>query len=512
MTFHSSKIISVFKKSLRCSLRVNCEHYLTQTSIYCIISVKLYFSFSLFPEELILNPEFYFIGNNKLVLWFLIFKEGCTMFKKMFTLLFLVFCASVLLGTPLFASAGEVTFWTQETEKERMDVIRELAEEFMSANPDIKINVVPVEENDIPTKLGASKAAGNLPDVVELGLAPASGYGNEGLLDTVMTAEVIQILGEDTFSPAALNLLRAPQGEGYIAIPLDAWIQLIYYRKDLFDEAGLGAPDTWEGLEEAAKSLNAPPKRFGIGLGSHPEKLFTQQAFEFIALSSGARIFSHEGEVVVNSPEMVQAIDWYAMMLREYCPPGYIDWREANQYYLTDRIAMTIYSSYLLGDIAGVRDREWAPIEGLPSKTGISAKMNGSKLSGTYGEMYTLSILKGANPEVKKWAEFLMSDGYVRWLFMAVYGKAPVRTSAIDQWKEHEILKLYDPEAIENILEGINSFHRWGYFEGVSFPAIEKIYNLYLFPKAIDQVRNQEWTAAEAAEWLGEEITKLMQE
>jgi len=149
------------------------------------------------------------------------------LFKKLFTLLLVVLCVSVFLIIPFFASAGEVTFWTQETEKERMDVIRELAEEFMSANPDIKINVVPVEENDIPTKLGASKAAGNLPDVVELGLAPASGYGNEGLLDTVMTAEVIQALGKDTFSPAALNLLRTPQGEGYIAIPLDAWIQLI---------------------------------------------------------------------------------------------------------------------------------------------------------------------------------------------------------------------------------------------------------------------------------------------
>jgi hypothetical protein len=31
MTFHSSKVISVFKKSLRCLLRVNCEHYLTHT-------------------------------------------------------------------------------------------------------------------------------------------------------------------------------------------------------------------------------------------------------------------------------------------------------------------------------------------------------------------------------------------------------------------------------------------------------------------------------------------------
>lgn len=434
------------------------------------------------------------------------------MFNHRFSRFVLVLVAfSLVLGFSFAVFAGEVTFWTQETEKERMEVIRALAEEFMSKNPDVKINVVPVEENDIPTKLGAAKAAGNPPDIVELGLAPASGYANEGLLDVAMTTEVIQKLGEETFSPAALSLLSAPQGEGYIAIPLDAWIQLIYYRKDLFDQAGLGAPDTWEALEKAAKSLNTPPKRFGIAMGSHPEKLFTQQGFEFIALSNGARIFNPRGEVVVNSPEMKEALEWYAMMIREYGPPGYLDWRETNQYYLTDRVAIAVYSSYLLGDIAGVRDREWVPIEDLPSKTGIVAKLNGPKLSGTYGEMYTLAILKEANPETKQWVEFLMSDGYVRWLFMAVYGKAPVRVSAIDQWKEHEILKLYDPQAIENLLEGINSFHRWGYFEGVSFPVIEKIYNLYLFPKAVDKVRTGEWDASQAVEWLEKEILKLLE-
>ncbi|MDI3531212.1 MAG: multiple sugar transport system substrate-binding protein, partial [Candidatus Atribacteria bacterium] len=121
---------------------------------------------------------------------------------------FRIVLASVVFSLVLaFASVvfgGEVTFWTQETEKERMEIIRALAEEFMSKNPDIKINVVPVEENDIPTKLGAAKAAGNPPDIVELGLAPATGYASEGLLDIAMTTEVIQNLGEETFSPAAL--------------------------------------------------------------------------------------------------------------------------------------------------------------------------------------------------------------------------------------------------------------------------------------------------------------------
>jgi N,N'-diacetylchitobiose transport system substrate-binding protein len=41
----------------------------------------------------------------------------------------------------------------------------------------------------------------------------------------------------------------------------------LYYRTDLFEQAGLDEPDTWADVREAAQALHNPPDMFGIGLG-----------------------------------------------------------------------------------------------------------------------------------------------------------------------------------------------------------------------------------------------------
>jgi ABC-type glycerol-3-phosphate transport system substrate-binding protein len=41
----------------------------------------------------------------------------------------------------------------------------------------------------------------------------------------------------------------------------------LYYRTDLFEQAGLDAPVTWADIREAAQALHSPPDVYGIGLG-----------------------------------------------------------------------------------------------------------------------------------------------------------------------------------------------------------------------------------------------------
>jgi multiple sugar transport system substrate-binding protein len=403
-----------------------------------------------------------------------------------------------------------VEFWTGETEADRMENQKKMAADFMAKNPGIVVKIVPVDENDLDSKFAAAKAGNNLPDVVQLNLAGAVGKGASGLLDIKMTTEIIKGLGVDTFSPASLDLVTNTDKSGYYAVPLDAFLNCIYYRKDLFKETGIPVPDSWSSFDEAAAALADAPARFGAAIGSNPEKAFTQQAFDMVALSNNARIFDKDGNVIVNSPEMVEAVEWYASMVKKHNPPGYIDWKEVNQYYLTDRIAMGIYATYLLGDIAGVRDRDWAPVENLPSNTGVLASITGPDGKvGALGEMLTLGVVKGADEASKKWVEYIMSDGYIEWLFMAVYGKAPVRPAYLDEWKQHPIIKQYDQEAIDNILKGINAFEKLGFVEGRSFPIIDKINSTYIFPRAIDKVVSG-MSAKEAVDWIEVEINKLI--
>ena len=84
------------------------------------------------------------------------------------------------------------------------------------------------------------------------------------LVDTAATGEVVAALGADTFDQRALELTR--DGDAQLAVPTDAWAQLLYYRKDLFDAAGLPAPTTYDAmLERGADAEQARPGRLRRG-------------------------------------------------------------------------------------------------------------------------------------------------------------------------------------------------------------------------------------------------------
>jgi len=424
----------------------------------------------------------------------------------------------VFLGSLAVHAAQQVVFWQTETEKDRVEIIKSIVSDFEEAYPNIKVTIVTMDENDIPKKIAAAKATGTLPDVVELGLAPANMYAAEGLSDPIAAKEVVDSLG--AFREGPLKLLTVEGG--YSAVPLDAWVQLIYYRKDLFAAAGLEPPTNWSNLLKAAKALNNPPNRWGIAVGSNPERLFTQQGIEHFALSNGARLFDKEGNVVVNAignrTKMTEVLDFYVNdLIKKYGPPGYVNWSECQQYYLTDRVAMAVYATYLLGDIARRgAGRPWtATVKDLPAKTGVVTTLEGpTGAKGNYGELYTLAIMKGTNEEeAKTFVKYLLSDGYSKWLSMIPVGKAPVRDvpEIVASWAASDVFKEFSPDLPNKILQGINTMQRWGYLEGKSYPVpMGKAYAQLVFPRAIEKIRRGEWSIGEALANIQEELEAFL--
>ena len=72
---------------------------------------------------------------------------------------------------------------------------------------------------------------------------------------------------------------------------------------------------------EAAKYFHDPQNgMYGIVLGKANDA-YAEQVFTIFALSNGARIFDKEGNVIVNSPEMKEVLQFYKD-LGEYSAPG----------------------------------------------------------------------------------------------------------------------------------------------------------------------------------------------
>ena len=145
---------------------------------------------------------------------------------------------------------GDITFWHSFTQGGRMDVIQEAAEKFMDENPDVNITIETFSWGDFYTKWTTGLASGNVPDmstalpghVVEMMDAEA----------VIPVDDVIDDIGRDRFAEAALSEGER-DGECY-SLPLYSHAQVMWYRKDLLEEANLEVPETWEEFAEIGRA------------------------------------------------------------------------------------------------------------------------------------------------------------------------------------------------------------------------------------------------------------------
>ncbi|MBO6929515.1 MAG: extracellular solute-binding protein, partial [Roseibium sp.] len=159
------------------------------------------------------------------------------------------------------AQADTLRFWTTEEQPERLAKQEEMAAAFKDKTG-IEVEVIPVSESDLGTRATAAFAAGDLPDVIYHTLQYALPWAEAGILDTEAATEVVGNLGESTFAPGAISM-AAVEG-GVASVPVDGWTQMVVYRKDLFEENGLAAPNSYEAILAAVEKLHNPPEMFAF--------------------------------------------------------------------------------------------------------------------------------------------------------------------------------------------------------------------------------------------------------
>src|SRR6056297_711639 len=88
-----------------------------------------------------------------------------------------------------------IDFWTTQTQSDRMATIQVLIDTFEALNPNISVNLVAVDENEMATQLNTAAAAGTLPGMIECAAENAVAFGTEGLLDPQAITKVIDEIG-----------------------------------------------------------------------------------------------------------------------------------------------------------------------------------------------------------------------------------------------------------------------------------------------------------------------------
>jgi multiple sugar transport system substrate-binding protein len=334
---------------------------------------------------------------------------------------------------------------------------------------------------------------------------------------------VIQAVGEDDFREGPLRMVTNPATGNYAAVPYDGWIQAIWYRADSFEEAGLNSPLTWDDIDAACDALPGQGNLlYALTLGTDPGQNYPHQVFEQVAMSNNAWPFDEEGNVTMNTPEMIEALDFYSSLQR--CAlPGPQFWRGAREAYQLDQAGMLFYSTYIMDDLvdgSGTADGGQIEIavDDLPAVTGFASMMEGPNGAASYGQLVTLAIPMGANPAAQDVAAFFLTDqNYLDVLGLAPFGKVPVLKSAVEGWSElSPYFANYSDETLAQIAGGFDTMQRWLFrpdYDTTQRAVVGDIEGRLLIPQAISNIALEgTMTPETAAEWLQEQVEALYAE
>lgn len=416
-----------------------------------------------------------------------------------------------------------IEFWSTDNEENRILKYEEVAARYMEMHPNVEIRIVPIDEGSITQRVSTAVAANRLPDIIRMGVERVSAFAADGILDPDAAQAVIESIGEEDFRQGPLNMVTDPNTGQYTAVPYDGWIQAIWYRQDIFDELGLDAPTSWDSLQAASAALaESDNLLYGLTIGSDPGQNYGHQIFEQIAISNGAFPFDAEGNVTMNTPEMIEALRYYTE-LQQYALPGPQYWRGARESYELDQSGMLFYSTYIMDDLVdGSGLEEGGNVEiavaDLAANTGFASELTGPNGdSATYGQLVTLALSRDADPIAQDVVAFFLTEGYADILGLAPFGKVPVLESAVEDWKaSSDYFQYYSDETLDQITNGYDVMQRWLFrpdYNATQRAVIGDMEGRLLIPFVISNIALEgTMTPESAAEFLQQEVEILLED
>ncbi|MGW3648438.1 extracellular solute-binding protein [Streptomyces sp. NPDC000878] len=178
----------------------------------------------------------------------------------------------------------------------------DLVAEYEDANPGVKVDVSVYSWNDVDRKVGEMVAAGDAPDLAQIGAyadyaAKGELYQADELLSIPTQADFVAQLAD------AGEVRRTQYG-----MPFAASTRLLFYNKKLFTEAGLTPPTTWSDLAADAAVLKEADVKYPYALPLGPEEA-QAETLQWL-LSGGDGYTSAVGTYGIDSPQNIQTFTW----------------------------------------------------------------------------------------------------------------------------------------------------------------------------------------------------------
>lgn len=319
------------------------------------------------------------------------------------------------LAAEVEGSRKVVPFLTAESSPESVSQLTELIAQFEEANPDIAIELQLTSNDNRASRIINAVAVGEELGIFEIERRWVPDFTTAGYL--LPLDSIVENIGIENFIPG--SLLYWPWDGHLYQFTSDLSAGTMYYREDLFEEAGLGTPDSYERILEASERLNGQDgvagNAFEISNNGNVQRFVT-----FLWQNCGD-FFTETGELAFDREGARQAVEDYAE-LNQYAPEGNYTWGNLDPInaYVAGRAAMSLFPGRLgyqvatdAPDIAEVTGN----IEARVARGGEGPRV-------VYGAVTSFAIGSTAKypDEAKKFLEFLFTGDPLVQFAMGVPG------------------------------------------------------------------------------------------
>jgi multiple sugar transport system substrate-binding protein len=293
-------------------------------------------------------------------------------------------------------------------------------------------------------------------------------------------------------------------------IPYALTSEMWWYREDLFTEAGMEPPQTWDEFLTAAEHFNDPENDFyGIAIAAGSGE-WTAWHYQVFLWQNGGFVFDTDLQPLVDSPESIEALN-YMKELYQYSPPDSSTWEwwDSIDAFVAERVALSMYGGRLLVHTA--RDNpELAPV------TRVLDQPKGEIRAGPLSRKSHAIMANAPNKELaKEFLDFLMKpENLLPFLrTVPVHLTPPLvsyRTSPL--YMDDPLIQSH-PEDMETVFEAVRYGRSLGW-ESPDHPPNQYAGALNaagILPEMIQRVLLRDESPEDATAWAKAEILELQE-
>lgn len=205
--------------------------------------------------------------------------------------------------TPSAQQPVTITYCNFNASGGNEETLQKMYEAFHEEYPNITVEIETIAASDYFTQLQTRVAGGTGPDCFELNIENFAAYANKGQLAEITG---VDLSGLDETSLGAFNV----NGRQY-GLPGNFSNVVLFYNKDLFDQAGIDYPTadwTQDDLQAAAEAIRA----LGDDIYGYYQPLTYNEFYKVAAQFGGSLLNEDKTAFTINTPENVAAAQMMA--------------------------------------------------------------------------------------------------------------------------------------------------------------------------------------------------------